>query len=99
MTRETPTHIQIVFGRNMRRLRKQRGWSQMELAFEASMQRAYVGDVENGFRNISIRNIERIAQALGVNPVFLLDDASADEASGPSAERPRRNARANPNKG
>ena len=45
------------------------------------MQRAYVGDFENVFRNISIRNIERAAQALGVHPAFLLDDKIAADAT------------------
>ena len=60
------------FGENLRRLRKAKGLSQEELAFEAQLDRSFVGQVERGERNLSLLNILRLAQALGLPPEQLL---------------------------
>jgi transcriptional regulator with XRE-family HTH domain len=39
----------------------------MELAHKTQLDRTYIGGVERGERNIGLKNIERIAKALGVN--------------------------------
>jgi len=62
-----------VFAGNVRRLRKERGLSQEELAEAAGVHRTYVGMIERGEKNVTIYNIERIALALGVRPGSLLD--------------------------
>lgn len=54
------------FGENLRRLRKLKGVSQEQLAFEAELDRSFVGQVERGERNLSLLNIHRLAEALGV---------------------------------
>ena len=59
--------------RNLRRLRLARGWSQEQFAFEASIHRTYVSDIERGARNPTIKVIERLAGALDVKPGQLLD--------------------------
>jgi transcriptional regulator with XRE-family HTH domain len=51
---------------NVIRLRRDRGWSQEALAFECGLHRTFVAHVERQVRNVSLDNIERIAQALGV---------------------------------
>lgn len=51
---------------NLVRLRRVRGWSQEDLAYEAGLHRTFVGHVERRVRNISLDNIERLAYALGV---------------------------------
>lgn len=61
------------FGDQVRKLRKRKGLSQEALAFEAELDRTYVGGVERGERNISILNILKIARALGVKPTRLFD--------------------------
>lgn len=57
---------------NVIRLRGKLGWSQEELAFESGLHRTFIAHVERQARNISIDNVERIAQALGVAPHQLL---------------------------
>ncbi|MCH3977178.1 MAG: helix-turn-helix domain-containing protein [Bacilli bacterium] len=48
-------------------LRKNRHWSQEELAFRSSINKNYLSDLENGRRNPSLTIISRIAAALGVS--------------------------------
>jgi transcriptional regulator with XRE-family HTH domain len=55
-----------VLAANLIRLRRERGWSQEELAFEAGLHRTFVAHVERQVRNISLDNIERLADALAV---------------------------------
>jgi transcriptional regulator with XRE-family HTH domain len=57
---------------NVIRLRRDRGWSQEALAFECGLHRTFVAHVERQVRNVSVDNIERIAQALGVAVYELL---------------------------
>lgn len=54
------------FGRRVREVRKSKGLSQEELGFQAGIHRTYVGAVERGEQNISLKNIEKLAKALGV---------------------------------
>jgi transcriptional regulator with XRE-family HTH domain len=58
--------IEVQFGRRIRELRTARGLSQEELAFRAGVHRTYLGGIERGERNPSLRNISRIAEALAV---------------------------------
>ena len=60
-----------VLAANMIRLRREIGWTQETLAFESGLHRTFVAHVERQVRNISLDNLERIAQALGV-PVYVL---------------------------
>lgn len=64
-----------ILGRNVREVRKRIGLSQEQLALEADMKRSYVSDMERGTRNPSVKAIERLAAALGVEPWTLLKDA------------------------
>lgn len=57
---------------NMVRLRGVQGWSQEDLAFEADLHRTFIAHVERQVRNISIDNVEKIADALGVSVAQLL---------------------------
>ena len=59
------------FGENVRRLRKLKGVSQEQLAFDAELDRSFVGQVERGERNLSLLNIHRLADALGIPPEHL----------------------------
>ena len=59
--------IKHKFAQRMRLLRNEAGISQEELAFRSKLDRTYINSVENGKRNISIVNIEKIAKALGIS--------------------------------
>lgn len=60
------------FGRRVRALRERARVSQERLAESAGVHRTYVGSVERGERNISLHNILRLADALGVDPADLV---------------------------
>lgn len=55
------------FAENLRRIRTQKGLSQEDLADLADLHRTYVGSVERGERNISVDNMEALAEALGAD--------------------------------
>ncbi len=54
-------------GRNIRRIRQEKGWSQEKLAFESDVHRTYISGVERGARNPTVLVLGRIADALGVS--------------------------------
>ena len=58
--------IQKQFGDRVRELRLSKGLSQEELAFRVNIHRTYIGGIERGERNPSLKNIAAIANALGV---------------------------------
>jgi len=53
-------------GQRIRELREAQSMSQKDLSYAADLDRSYIASVENGQRNISIVNIEKVAIALGV---------------------------------
>lgn len=57
---------------NIQDLRRSRGLSQEELAHRADVSRGYMGKIENARFAASLDLLERIAQALNVDPVELL---------------------------
>jgi transcriptional regulator with XRE-family HTH domain len=61
-----------IFALNIRRLRIDLGISQEELAERAGVHRTYIGMLERVEKNVTIYNIERIAEALEVDPSVLL---------------------------
>lgn len=66
--------ILISFGEKVRKFRKERGLSQEELAFNANLHRTYIGMIERGEKNITLTNIQKIANALNVSINDLLDE-------------------------
>jgi transcriptional regulator with XRE-family HTH domain len=66
MNNRHESQIQEHFGKRVRELRKQKELSQEALALACELDRSYIGGVERGERNISLVNIYKIAEALGV---------------------------------
>jgi len=62
------------FGNNLKKIRLQKGISQEQLAFISDLDRTYIGGVERGERNVSLKNISKIAIALEVNITELFED-------------------------
>ena len=59
-------------GKNLRRLREAKGWSQETYADEAGIHRTYVSDIERAARNPTITVVEKLAVPLGVSVSELL---------------------------
>lgn len=81
------------FGERVRQARHRLGDSQEKLAERAGLHWSFVGQVERGRRNVSLHNILKLAQALGVDPAVLVQGITPppDEpsASGRRAEGAR----------
>lgn len=61
------SNINKEVGFRIREVRQERGLSQEKLAALADLHRAYIGQIERGEKNIGLKNLEKIAKALGVN--------------------------------
>ena len=64
--------ICIRLGFRIRKHREEKGISQEKLASLSELHRTYIGQVERGKKNLTIRSLERIAKALGVDIKDLL---------------------------
>jgi transcriptional regulator with XRE-family HTH domain len=62
----TPPDPRVSFGRQVRQLRKAKGWTQEELGSRAGLHWTYLGGIERGERNPSLINLAKLADALGV---------------------------------
>lgn len=69
-------NIVIILGKRIRHLRMQTGLSQEKLADKAGMDRTYYAGIERGERNPSVKNLAKIAVALGVPIGTLFDEES-----------------------
>jgi transcriptional regulator with XRE-family HTH domain len=64
--------LQRTIGRNLRTYRQARGLSQEEFAHVLGVHRTYMGGIERGGRNLTLKSVERIAAKLGEEPLMLL---------------------------
>jgi transcriptional regulator with XRE-family HTH domain len=71
--------LQRTVGGNLRRYRQQQGLSQEAFAEVVGVHRTYMGGLERGERNLTLRSVERIAERLGVDPRELLADRSSGQ--------------------
>jgi len=55
------------FGKRVRELRNKIGLSQEKFSFECELDRTYIASIEQGKRNVSIVNVEKIAKALNMS--------------------------------
>lgn len=63
----------VSFGKKVRQLRKEKGFSQERLADLSGIDRSYMGHIERGSQNITLSKIHQIAEALGVPASELLE--------------------------
>jgi transcriptional regulator with XRE-family HTH domain len=63
--------LRAIVARNLRILRKLKGLSQEELAFQAGINRNYVGQIEREEKSPTVDILEKLAIALEVNAVDL----------------------------
>lgn len=70
--------LQRRVGRNVRALREQRGLSQEAFADLIPLHRTYVGGIEGGERNLTLRTVERLAERLGVDAARLIAEDPGD---------------------
>lgn len=59
--------IKKKIGIRLRELRISKGLSQEKFLFECELDRTYIASIEQGKRNVSAVNIEKIAKALGLS--------------------------------
>jgi transcriptional regulator with XRE-family HTH domain len=64
--------LEVIVGQNVRRLRLAKGLSQEALAAEVGVDMRYLGGIERGQENPTIKVVGNIAKALGVHPSTLL---------------------------
>lgn len=64
--------LQRSVGRNLRAYREAQGLSQEAFADLLGVHRTYMGGVERGERNLTLKSLERMAGRLGLDPLALL---------------------------
>jgi transcriptional regulator with XRE-family HTH domain len=64
--------LQSTVGANLRAYRQERGLSQEAFADTLQVHRTYMGGLERGERNLTLKSLERIAEKLGLDPLDLL---------------------------
>lgn len=78
--------LQHALGSNLRAYRMERRLSQEAFADLLGVHRTYIGAIERGDKNLSLRSLERLAERLGLEPLALLLQPTAPSPE-PGAER------------
>jgi len=68
-----PDHRILLLGKKIRKIRKEIGLSQEALAYESGLDRAYVGKIERGEKNITVVKLLQISDALDLPLKDLID--------------------------
>ncbi len=63
-----------VFSKNLRHFRIQAKLSQEDLSDKCGLHRTYVGSIERGERNVTLKTVEKFAKALSTSPIKLLSE-------------------------
>ena len=71
--------LQRTVGRNIRAYREAKGVSQEAFADALEVHRTYMGGIERGERNLTLRSLERLAERLQLDPLVLLQEAPAKD--------------------
>lgn len=65
--------LNVLFGLKIRQIRNEKRMSQEEFAWTIGVHRTYLGQIERAEKNITLKNIEKICVALGIDPKELFD--------------------------
>jgi transcriptional regulator with XRE-family HTH domain len=68
------------FRANLKRLRKERGWSQEQLGFESDVHMGHVSKIERGEREPGVRTVSKLARGLAVSAAALFEGIDGAEA-------------------
>jgi transcriptional regulator with XRE-family HTH domain len=71
--------LQRTVGRNIRIYREARGLSQEAFAEELGVHRTYMGGIERGERNLTLKSLERLAGRLQLDPLALLQGSAGGD--------------------
>lgn len=71
--------IQIAFGHAIRKFRTEKNISQEMFANMCGLHRTYISDIERGLRNVSIENIDKMANALDMNISDIFKEVESNE--------------------
>ena len=74
------------FGKLVRRLRQEEGYSQEDFSFRVGLHQTYVSSIERGERNVTIGTADRIADALGVTLAELFTELERIRSAEPRAD-------------
>lgn len=66
---------EVAFGKVLRALRTQAGYSQEQLALDADLQRNYISLLERGVNSASIKTLYKLASVLQTSPAKMLEQA------------------------
>jgi len=85
--KEIDPWLRRLLASNLRRIRIEKAVTQEDLSDQSGFHRTYVSQVERSMANVSIDNLQRLADALGVSPLALLrpDEAEVDKTHSPAA--------------
>lgn len=65
-------NITVRFGQRLRKLRKAKGWTQVQMADALGIDRSYICDMEGGKKNVCLPTLEVFAQGFGISIAKLL---------------------------
>ncbi len=82
-------NVMVRFGEKLREVRLNVGVSQERLAELAGLHRTYVSTVERGLKNVSLQNIERLADALDVTMAELMPERTTHRGASPTTAKRR----------
>jgi transcriptional regulator with XRE-family HTH domain len=80
--------IQKIIGRNVKRIRESKDWSQCKLSEESGLHYTYISGIERGIRNPTVEIIFRISLALNIKPskLFEVNESEMIEEKDPVTE-------------
>lgn len=73
--------LQRIVGLNLRAYRQARGFSQEAFADVVGVHRTYMGGLERGERNLTLKSVERIAEQVEIDPLVLLQPDGVEPVS------------------